>query len=97
MYNLSKDYKKLFKFICQKKIAVGFVDYKVRGIDKTFRDVVKIKRDKTNYISIGVRGVCYGSISHYDLSDTGKTEEKLFIELCKDCKLKWVLPTESKD
>lgn len=95
MYNLSKDYDKLFKFICEGNIAVGFVDYK--HLDFCMRDVCGIRRDKENYITIGVRGYSYGSIYPFCIEDSGKTEKEYFVWLCNVCNLEFVMPTESKD
>jgi hypothetical protein len=89
-YNLSKDYCKLFEIICKGQIAVGFVDYK--HLDFCMKDVCQIRRDKENYISIGVRGYGYGSMYPFCLKDSGKTEKEYFIWLCEVCNLEWVLP-----
>lgn len=89
-YNLSRDYKKLYNIICSGKIAVGFVDYDWNRNKDIVRDVCAIKKPTENYISIGVRGVCYASVYEFELKNSGKTEDEYFIDLCKSINLEFV-------
>ena len=89
IYNLSKDYERLYGLICDGHVAVGFVDYKWgRDRDnKPLRDVVKIVRRRLYDIFIGVRGCCYGDV----LSASGD-EKTAFIQVCESLNLEWVEP-----
>ena len=95
MYNLSRDYEKLFELICAGKIAVGFVDYKWSG-DEVLRDVCKIERTKENNIFIYARGHGYGSVYPFSIEDSGIKEKEYFILMCKSCNLEFIMPTESE-
>lgn len=95
MYNLSRDYEKLFELICAGKIAVGFVDY--GHVVTSTRDVCKIERAEENNIFIYVRGHGYGSVYPFSIEDSGMAEKEYFIFLCKSCNLEFIMPTESKD
>jgi len=95
MYNLSRDYEKLFELICAGKIAVGFVDYQWSG-DEVLKDVCSINRFQENRINISVRGMSYGSVYPFMLEDFNKTEKELFIGLCRSCNLEFIMPTESE-
>lgn len=79
MYNLSRDYDKLYELVCKGIIAAGFVDY------QECRDICQIRKTKFNSINFGVRGHSYSEI---DLDD-GKDR---FMKPCERLDLEWIAP-----
>lgn len=83
-YKLSKDYDRLYDFICTGKVAVGFVDYKFTSIEKVYRDVCKIRQNTSYGISVSVRGCCYFEIKQRE------NRKELFVELCEADNLEFI-------
>lgn len=94
MYKLSKDYKLLFKKICEGNEVACFVDYRYRteaGFEKhPCRDICKIKRHGEYDIKIGARGISYGDIYPFNKKDG--TEKDIFINSCKAANIEWIQP-----
>jgi len=88
-YSLSRDYSALYELISNGSTIVGFVDHKWMD-DRVARDVCKIIRHEENRISIGSRGMGYGSVDDWDLYNDDHTEKNFFIEVCKSCNLEWI-------
>ena len=84
MYTLSKDYGKLFDYLCAGNVAVGWVDC------SNVRDVVKIQRRKAFDVYIGVRGVCYTDLGAHD-QEKGE-ERDVFAMRCAAVGLEWIEP-----
>jgi len=87
MYELSKDYNKLYELICDGQIVAGFVDYD--GCDEIQRDIAMILRHKEFDISILVRGTTYASVWGYERK-TRISEQELFIRACQRTNLEWI-------
>lgn len=60
MYNLSKDYEKLYEYVVDGNIVACFVDYD-RGTEKPLRDICSCKKRHYGEIDFSVRGISYGS------------------------------------
>ena len=90
-YPLSTDYEELFNRISEGDKVAAFVDYKFDREDAhTFRDVCEVRRDGPYRITIGVRGMSYGSI--YPFNEEGGPEKEMFIRHCASMNLGWVKP-----
>jgi hypothetical protein len=87
MYQLSKNYDKLYELINESNRVVGFVNFV--NYDHC-RDVCAITR-KNQSIDIRVRGTCYAWIDAHSSIDesTIKTE---FIHNCNVLDLEWIEP-----
>jgi len=91
MYNLSRDYKKLFDLICEGKVAAAFVDYRFREAEGyVHRDVCLVKRHGPFQINISARGISYGDI--YPFMEKDGTEEEVFKRSCGWVNLEWIDP-----
>ena len=89
MYELSKDYKALYKLIRECDKVVAFVDYKSLSGAHTGRDVCLVERKGAWQISITVRWLIYGEMS--DLDDgTGMSEGEVFCKLCESLNLAFI-------
>lgn len=84
----------LFDLICEGQIIVGFVDYK--WSDKRIsRDVCKIIRHEENRISIGSRGMGYGSVDPWEIDVGCDSEKDYFVSVCKAINLEWIIPFQN--
>lgn len=92
MYNLSRNYKKLFDLVCEGKVAAAFVDYSFRQDGANFRDVCLVKRHKPFDINICARGISYGDI--YPFMENDGTEEEVFKRSCGSVNLEWIDPDQ---
>ncbi|MCY9861532.1 hypothetical protein OTK49_03245 [Vibrio coralliirubri] len=92
-YNLCTDYKQLFSRVCSGEIIAGFVDYTSIDVNKVYRDICKIRLNDDS-IEATVRGVCYMSVSDFDMVlCKGKlTLEEIFIKDCEKLNLGWIVP-----
>jgi hypothetical protein len=88
MYQLSKDYERLFTYVCAGHIALGFVDYEFGKSGAPLRDAVKIQRRKPYEIYVGARGIQYGGLNGYEQEDGA--EIAVFSDECKRMNLEWV-------
>ena len=89
MYQLSKDYEKLYQLICAKKRVVAFVDYQFRGNNsRVMRDVCLVERRKDNSIVGFVRGIGYFEV--YDWQTPCLDEKECFIVDCKHVNLEFI-------
>lgn len=90
LYNLSRDYQKLYQLICDGHTAAGFVDFCFMGDEHIYRDICQIKKEEPYRIFISCRGTLYGGIYPF-MSDKG-AEEELFIRDCEGANLEWIEP-----
>jgi hypothetical protein len=89
VYQLSKDYEKLFELICNGEVIAAFVDNSFRSGEHVSRDICSVKMNQRFDIDIGVRGVCYGCVYGKDTKEEGKED---FIFDCKKLNLGWISP-----
>ena len=88
MYQFSTDYNELYRLICAGHIAVGFVDYRFCAGDEPMRDVVQIKRHGEGLISVGARGISYGSVHPFECEN--RPEKDVFISYCRSYNLAFI-------
>ena len=94
MYNLSRDYERLYNTLCAGSVAAGFVDYKWNPNnehEKPMRDIVEIERRSEWNINLGCRGKSYGYVLSR-LNDEPKSELECFAVVCKSLNLEWIDP-----
>jgi hypothetical protein len=92
MYNLSKDYEKLYDLICNNNIIICFLDYEYNDNDiECKRDVAQIIKDKEGDILIYARGIIYESI-YSSFQELPAPKKELFIEICKKSNVEWIIP-----
>lgn len=90
-YKFSRDYQKLYEFICAGHRALAFVDYKSPDTSQVYRDPCAVTKIKEWEIDIGARGAYYPSV--YTLLQTKfKTEQEALIAACEKINLEWVEP-----
>ena len=90
-YNLSKDYKLLFKLLCLDNDIVAYVDYLFESLKDKYipsRDICVIKRKKAFDISFGVRGKEYSTIT--DFFSDSHSEYEIFVAYCENMNLEWI-------
>ena len=82
MENLkSRDYNKLYDFICKGGIAACLVDYDMSKFNvPPLRDISKVGMDEKGNISFGVRGLQQGSVDAYDVERFGKSKKEFLNE-----------------
>jgi hypothetical protein len=90
MYNLSKDYERLYELICDGNRVVAFVDYKFSGSEHVMRDVCLVEKRKDNRIVGFSRGICYLEVN--DWQTPSLDEKECFIVDCKHVNLEFVAP-----
>lgn len=94
-YTFLKDYEKLYRFICDGGIAVGFCSYTRMNNEGVFeligRDVCKIERRKEFDINIGVRGISYAGIMPFEKKH-GISEYEMFRRDCLNVDLEFIDP-----
>ena len=78
-YAISKDYERLYEMIIGGFVAVGFAE----------KDICRIRKQE-DVISISCRGICYGSVTSYDVRYSDRNEKALFVELCKSLDLEYI-------
>lgn len=91
MYDLSKDYEKLYELICDGNRVVAFVDYSFHGGEvnkRVMRDVCLVEKRKDNRIVGFVRGICYFEIE--DWQTPSLDEKECFLVDCKQCNLEFI-------
>lgn len=89
MYNLSKDYDRLFDLLLEGQEVVGFVDYDC-GTGRVWRDVCSIRRIEEYRIIACCRGITYVSVDPWLKEDSALSERELFCGMCRDANLEWV-------
>ena len=87
MYVESKDYQELYDYIERGNIVCCTVDYGKFNI----RDYCTCKKVDGN-IMISVRGLQYGGVDKWYVTEFGKSERDLFIDECVRLKLIWFKP-----
>ncbi|WP_157680754.1 hypothetical protein [Marinobacter nauticus] len=92
IYNLSKDYAKLFRLICDgQRIAAWADTFSMKDADgKPYRDICEVRRSGEYEIMISARGTGYGNVWPFQ-RDEG-TEEAVFSKACAGCNLEWIDP-----
>lgn len=92
IYNLSRDYSRLYDLLCEGEEVVCFVAYKVKLTRTTIlrRDVCRAKRLGEFHIDINVRGRGYGGI--FPVDNESDSELKLLRRECTRLNLEWIDP-----
>lgn len=95
LYNLSSDWHRLFKLLCEGHLVAAFVDNpQMKKADgKPQRDICQILRRREYDIQLSVRGTGYGGI--WPFMEEEGAEEDLFVTLCQSCNLAWIDPEPS--
>ncbi|ARM86124.1 hypothetical protein [Marinobacter salarius] len=93
IYNLSKDYGKLFRLICEgQRIAAWSDTFRMKDAEgNPYRDICEVRRSGEYEIIISARGTGYGNVWPF-MKDEG-TEEDVFVKVCKGCNLEWIDPS----
>ncbi|WP_138437864.1 hypothetical protein [Marinobacter shengliensis] len=96
IYNLSKDYGKLFRLICEgQRIAAWSDTFSMSDTEgNPYRDICEVRRSGAYEIMISARGTGYGSVWPF-MKDEG-SEEEVFEKVCKSCNLTWIDPDWEK-
>lgn len=92
-YDLNTDYKQLFERVMSGEIISAFVDFTYTNPDKIYRDICKL-RFCGESIEATARGICYLSLSNFDveLHKHKYTLEEIFIMDCQQLNLGWITP-----
>jgi hypothetical protein len=92
IYNLSKDYERLYNIICAGQVAAAFVDYSFngKGGKHVFKDLCAVKKRGLWDIDFYVRGTSYDSVS--DLWSHLGSEKDVFILCCEGLNLEFIPP-----
>lgn len=87
MYVESKNYQELYELVKQDNRLLCEVDYKFSN-DRTVRDNCVCKMVGKN-ISFSVRGLQYGGVDDWEVTEFGKSERDLFVDECVRMKVVW--------
>lgn len=92
IYNLSRDYVKLFRLICEgHRIAAWADTFSMRDDEgNPFRDICEVRRYGVYEIMISARGTGYGNV--WPFMEEEGVEEDVFVKVCKCCNLEWIDP-----
>ncbi|MDC9611662.1 hypothetical protein [Pseudoalteromonas sp. GABNS16H] len=92
LYNLSRDYAKLFHLICEgHRIAAWSDTFSMKDAEgNPYRDICEVRRSGDYEIMISARGTGYGNVWPF-MQEEG-TEEEVFSKVCKGCNLEWIDP-----
>ena len=89
MYDLSKDYKKLYGLVCEGKRVAAFVDYKFPSArEHVMRDLCLVEKRKGNRIVGFSRGICYLEVE--DWQTPSLDEQECFIVDCERLNLEFI-------
>jgi hypothetical protein len=91
-YVFSQDYEALFNIILKGFEIVGYVKTATGNAGRPIRTPCVIKRTAPFEIKIYARGFSYGEINNYMEEEYKKTEKELFLIICEDCNLEWIVP-----
>jgi len=93
LYNLSKDYEKLYQLICDGHRVAAWADSYSMGDPEGnhCRDICEVRRIGDYEIMISCRGTSYGYVWPF-MKNEGP-EKSLFVRACRACELEWVDPT----
>lgn len=92
MYQLSKDYERLYSFIEGGHVPIAFVDYRFRGDILPARDVCKVKRSDDGSINFISRGHGYGGVDVWLVEKYNEEMKTEFIKECQQLNVEWILP-----
>lgn len=89
-YQTSRNYKALYDLLCEGHEALCFVDMSF-GDGAVHRDVARVRRWSDWGITVGARGITYGSVdSHHNTGDL--SEQATFSAECRRMNLEWAVP-----